>query len=82
MEASSAARPRLYIGAPAFSAAGPTAYEKIGNAQGMQGIASAVESMGLSNLGGVMFWDGPEGMLNVQGGKDIIYWAKEGLMQG
>jgi hypothetical protein len=29
---------------------------------------------------GVMFWDGPEGMLNQDGGKDIIAWAKTGLM--
>jgi hypothetical protein len=66
---SSARKPRLYIGAPAFSAAGVIAYEKI-------------RSMGLLNLRGVMFWDGPEGMLNVEGEKDIIAWAKEGLTQG
>jgi len=83
LEASTlAAKPRLYVGAPAFSAAGATAYENIGDAQGMQQVANSVESMGLSNFGGVMFWDGPEGYLNVQEGKDIIAWAKEGLMQG
>lgn len=46
----------------------------------MQTVASQVEEMGLDNFGGVMFWDGPEGMLNVEGGKDIIAWAKEGLL--
>jgi chitinase len=45
----------------------------------MMGIASGVEKMGLNNFGGIMFWDGPEGMLNLEGGKDIISWAKEGL---
>jgi chitinase len=35
--------------------------------------------MELANFGGVMFWDGPEGMLNEAGGKDIIAWAKTGL---
>jgi chitinase len=70
---------RLYLGAPAFSAAGSTAYAAIGGAEGMEGIAKSVEDMGLSNFGGVMFWDGPEGMLNTAGGKDILAWAKAGL---
>jgi chitinase len=72
-------KPRLYVGAPAFSEAGVSAYAHIGNAEGMMGIANSVEKMGLNNFGGVMFWDGPEGMLNLEGGKDIISWAKEGL---
>jgi chitinase len=74
-----ASPPRLYLGAPAFSEAGASAYAHIGDAEGMKGIASSVEKMGLANFGGVMFWDGPEGMLNLAGGKDIISWAKEGL---
>jgi hypothetical protein len=41
-----------------------------------------VENIGLSNLWGVMFWDGPEEMSNVEGGKDNIAWVKEGLTQG
>jgi chitinase len=73
-------KPRLYVGAPAWSAAGPTAYQHIGTPQGIQAVASQIEEMGLSNFGGVMFWDGPEGMLDVEGGKDIITWAKEGLV--
>jgi chitinase len=56
---SMAVKPRMYLGAPAFSAAESTAYAAIGNAQGMQAIVSSVEKMGLSNFGGVMFWDGP-----------------------
>jgi chitinase len=70
---------KLYVGAPAFAAAGQSAYAAIGSAQGMQTVVNEVESLGLSNMGGVMFWDGPEGMLNTENGKDIIAWAKAGL---
>jgi chitinase len=45
----------------------------------MEEVAKAVKSMGMKNFGGVMFWDGPEGMLNVVDGKDIIAWTKAGL---
>lgn len=67
-----AVKPRLYVGAPAFSAAGSTAYANIGNAEGMEKVAAEVKGLGLSNFGGVMFWDGSEGLLNVKGGTDII----------
>jgi len=80
LEASTlAVKPRLYIGAPAFSAAGPSAYANIGSAEGMEGVAAGVVDMSLPNMGGIMFWDGPEGRANVEGGLDIIAWAKEGL---
>ena len=47
--------PKVYIGAPAFPAAGsgyvrPDTFEQI-----LQGVSS------ISNLGGVMFWDGAYG---------------------
>ncbi|KAF8858891.1 glycoside hydrolase [Acephala macrosclerotiorum] len=71
---------KLYLGAPGWSAAGPTAYENgIGSPKAMKGVVEGVEGMRLGNFGGVMFWDGPEGVSNVGGGKDIIAWAKEGL---
>lgn len=79
LNSTTAVTPRLYVGAPAFAAGGESAYAKIGSAEGMLGIANSVERMGLPNFGGVMFWDGPEGLLNVAGGKDIISWAKAGL---
>lgn len=72
-------KPKLYLGAPAWSAAGPTAYAGIGGPEGMKGLVKGVENMKLGNFGGVMFWDGPEGVVNVEGGKDIIAWAKMGL---
>jgi chitinase len=72
--------PRLFLGSPAWSAAGSTAYGRIGTPEGMEHVASNVKQMNLQNFGGVMFWDGPEGMLNVEGGKSIIEWAKTGLV--
>jgi chitinase len=74
-------KPRLYLGAPAWSAAGPSAYMQIGSAKGMQGIAKSVKDMHLVNFGGVMFWDGPEAMGNTKDGKDILGWTKAGLVQ-
>ncbi|RDW82156.1 hypothetical protein BP6252_03268 [Coleophoma cylindrospora] len=71
--------PRLYIGAPSFPAAGSTAYSAIGSAGGMESIAKEVKSIGVSNLGGIMFWDGSEGLDNIQNGKTIIDYAKTGL---
>lgn len=74
-------KPRLYVGAPAFSAAGSTAYEFIASGTGMETVAQQVKGYGLDNLGGIMFWDGSEGIINVEAGKDIIAWAKMGLTQ-
>ena len=45
----------------------------------MEAVAKNAKGLGLENFGGVMFWDGPEGILNQDGGKDIIAWAKMGL---
>ncbi|KAG4431258.1 hypothetical protein IFR05_013263 [Cadophora sp. M221] len=80
LEASTlAVKPRLYIGAPAFAEAGPSAYANIGSAEGMKGVAKGVRDVNLPNMGGVMFWDGPMGRANMGGGLDIIAWAKEGM---
>ena len=74
-------KPSLYLGAPAWSAAGSGAYGHIGSPRGMQGIAKNVEDMRLVNFGGVMFWDGPEATINTEGGKDILGWTKVRLLQ-
>ncbi|KAM3082635.1 hypothetical protein ACMFMF_002290 [Clarireedia jacksonii] len=68
-----------FLGAPAWSQAGPTAYANIGGAEGMKKVVSDVADRGFSNFGGVMFWAGPEGQANTEGEKDIIAWAKDGL---
>jgi chitinase len=72
-------RARLYVGTPAWPGADQTTYEKIGTAQGMEEVARNLKEMGLINFGGVMFWDGSEGVLNQEDGKDIMAWAKAGL---
>jgi chitinase len=68
----SSSKARLYLGAPAWPGADKTTYANIGTAQGMEAVAKNAKGLGLENFGGVMFWDGPEGMLNQDGGKDII----------
>ncbi|PQE18286.1 hypothetical protein CJF32_00008006 [Rutstroemia sp. NJR-2017a WRK4] len=70
---------KWYLGAPAWSQAGPTAYASIGGAKEMKKVVSDVVDQGFSNFGGVMFWAGPEAQANTEGGKDIIAWAKDGL---
>jgi chitinase len=62
----------VYLGAPAFSQAGLTAYDAIGSAKGIVPVVKQVKGLGLSNFGGVMYWDGAEGMLNTEGGKNIM----------
>jgi chitinase len=76
----SSSKARLYLGAPAWPDADETTYKQIGTAHGMEAVAQNVVKMGLKNFGGVMFWDGSEGLQNVVDGKDIIAWAKSGLM--
>jgi chitinase len=71
--------PRLFVGAPSWSLAGPGAYANIGSPKGMQAVAQKVQALKLPNIGGLMFWDGPEGQLNVEAGQDIISWGKDGL---
>jgi hypothetical protein len=56
-------KPRLYIGAPAWTDASPMAYKEIiGGPQGMKKVVSGVRELMAQNgvggwLGGVMFWD-------------------------
>lgn len=56
-----AVTPRMYLGVPAFSSVGSTAYAAITNAEGMQAIASRAEKMGLPNFEGVTFGMGWRG---------------------
>ncbi|KAB8290772.1 hypothetical protein EYC80_008409 [Monilinia laxa] len=70
---------KWFLGAPAWSAAGPTAYANFGSAEAMKAVARHVASERFENFGRVMFWAGPEGLANMGGGKSIIAWAKEGL---
>ena len=75
----SSSKARLYLGVPAWPGADKTTYKNIGTAHSIESVAQNVKGMRLANFGGIMFWDGPEGMLNKDDGKDIIAWAKTGL---
>lgn len=51
-------KPRLYIGAPGWAAAGSSAYAGIGGPKGMGKVVEKVGGIGVGKeaLGGVMFW--------------------------
>ncbi|KAI4208272.1 MAG: hypothetical protein LQ346_000152 [Caloplaca aetnensis] len=68
--------PKLYIGAPGCTACAGSGY--LGTEQ-MGGVLERAKAAGLSNLGGVMLWDGPEGKANVQGGKDFLSAVKTAM---
>lgn len=86
--------PMLFIGAPSFAQAGVGAYggavgaaaAAVGGVDGFRAVALGAKGMGLSNFGGVMFWDGPEGEENfgsgvaAVGGVNVIGATKEGLL--
>lgn len=65
--------PKLFVGAPGCSACAGSGYLEAAQMEGVLGTAKAA---GLSNLGGVMLWDGPEGKANAQGGKDYLSVVK------
>ncbi|KAF7512573.1 hypothetical protein GJ744_000834 [Endocarpon pusillum] len=54
--------PRIYVGAPAFPAAGSG---WVGGQQFSE-LMEGVKEVGLGNLGGVMFWDGAYGVLSAR----------------
>ncbi|KAF2234108.1 glycoside hydrolase family 18 protein, partial [Viridothelium virens] len=73
---SASSGPRLYIGGGAWSGAGS------GYVEGSQlaGIVQGVNGSHVGNFGGMMFWDGTEGLANQDaGGKDYLDYAKEAL---
>ncbi|EPE29459.1 (Trans)glycosidase [Glarea lozoyensis ATCC 20868] len=73
--------PRVMIGAPSWPPAGPTAYNNgIKSAKGINAIVASTKGK-YANLGGLMFWDGPEGTANVEGGRSILGWAKNALLR-
>ncbi|KAK8036889.1 hypothetical protein PG994_015386 [Apiospora phragmitis] len=72
---------RLYLGAPGYEAASPDTYNTaISSPSNMQGIMRDVISLNLPNIGGLMFWDGPESLANSEGGgKSIVDYGKAGM---
>ena len=74
---SAGAGPRLYVGAGAFSGAG-TGYVE---GSELASIVRGVKDLNVPNFGGMMFWDGSEGLANKDSsGKDYLDYAKEALI--
>ncbi len=67
------AGPKMYIGAPGCAACAGSGYL---GAEQMKGVIDGAKAAGLSNFGGVMLWDGPEGKANVEGGQDFLAAVK------
>lgn len=68
--------PKLYIGAPGCTGCAASGYVDPGQ---VSSVMSAAKSAGVSNFGGVMLWDGPEAMVNTDGGKDYLSIVKGAL---
>jgi len=66
--------PKLYIGAPGWAQGAGSGYV---DPSAMAGVVARVKDV--SNLGGVMLWDGPESMMNVNSGKDYTQVVKAAL---
>jgi len=70
------AGPKLYTGAPGCSACAGAGYVD----HNMMGtVLASAKSAGVSNLGGVMLWDGPEAKVNAAGGKNYLQVVKSAL---
>lgn len=70
------AGPKLYIGAPGCAnCAGAGYLEHAAMASAVQQAKAA----GLPNFGGIMLWDGPEAVANVQNGKDYTAVVKSAM---
>ena len=65
---------KLYIGAPGWAQGAGSGYV---DPSAMAGVVASVKDV--SNLGGVMLWDGPESMMNVNSGKDYTQVVKAAL---
>lgn len=68
--------PQLYVGAPACTACAGSGY------LGPDAVAAALKSATAANapnMGGVMLWDGSEGMANAAGGKNYNQVVKAAL---
>lgn len=74
--AAKGAGPKLYVGAPGCVDCAGAGYLDAST------MASAIGDMkiaGISNMGGIMLWDGPEAMANVAEGKDYTAMVKGAL---
>lgn len=70
------AGPKLYIGVPGCVECAATGYL---DAATMASTAASAKDAGISNFGGIMLWDGPTAMGNMQDGKDYTAVVKDVL---
>ena len=71
------AGPKLYIGAPGCEECAETGYV---DAATMASTIASAKDAGISNFGGIMLWDGPMAVGNVQDGKDYTAVVKDVLI--
>ncbi|KAL8797026.1 MAG: hypothetical protein Q9195_000797 [Heterodermia aff. obscurata] len=76
LSANGAKGPKLFVGAPGCTSCAGSGY--VDPAQ-VGSVLGAAKSAGVSNFGGVMLWDGPEAMVNTDGGKDYLSVVKGAL---
>lgn len=72
----SGAGPKLYIGAPGCPDCAGSGYV---DATTMASTVASAKAAGVSNFGGIMLWDGPTALGNVQDGKDYTAVVKGAL---
>jgi len=68
--------PKLYVGAPGCAECAGSGYVQPGQ---LKGVLQGALGAGVGNMGGVMLWDGPEAMVNTQGGTDYLTTVKGAL---
>ncbi|KAL8692551.1 MAG: hypothetical protein Q9218_002444 [Villophora microphyllina] len=68
--------PKLFVGAPGCTACAGSGYLP---GDQMTNVIGSAKAAGLPNFGGVMLWDGPEGKMNADGGKDYLSVVKGAL---
>ena len=68
--------PKLYIGVPGCTSCAGSGYIDPGQ---VSSVMSAAAGASVGNFGGVMLWDGPEAMVNTDGGKDYLSVVKGAL---
>lgn len=69
--------PKLFIGAPAFQKGGSGYVDS----QRFASVVQRAKGSGTANFGGVMLWDGAEGLFNVdRNGRSYMQVAKAALL--
>lgn len=68
--------PKVFIGFPGCQRCAGSGYL---NPSDLKSTLEDAKGANLTNFGGVMLWDGPQAMANLEGGKDYLTQLKEVL---